>query len=351
MRILVAEDDAITRRLLHAHLTKWGHQVTTCADGSEAWRVLKTDESPRLVILDWMMPGMDGVSICREIRKAETPPYVYIILLTARTSKEDVVTGLEAGADDYIVKPFDSHELRVRVRAGSRIITLQEGLMAALAKSDYQATHDALTDLWNRKAILDRLRGELARARREGGHVAVVLADVDHFKRVNDTYGHMAGDAVLREAVNRLAVSMRPYDLMGRWGGEEFLMVLPDCDYREAADVAERLRRLLNEKPLATTEGTFPVTMSFGVAIGGGGGSLDADTVIKRADDALYMAKNSGRNRVEVWQGPDLHCETDASVCRSEVAAHRNTGGWGISTDRPLTEKGAISLEATDVWS
>lgn len=310
MRILVADDDAITRRLLQAHLTKWGHEVMMCSDGSEAWKALNTEDAPRLVILDWMMPGMDGVGICRQIRKVATQPYVYIILLTARTRKEDVVEGLEAGADDYIIKPFDSHELRVRVRAGSRIISLQEDLMRAVTESHYQATHDALTGIWNRKAILERLAEELARASRENSHVGVVIADLDHFKNINDTHGHLAGDAVLREVVRRLAPSMRPYDVFGRYGGEEFLIVLPDPNVGGAEEVAARLRNLLNEKPLMTPEGEFPVTMSFGVAVVGGGDCLDADTVIKRADDALYQAKKRGRNRVETWKEPHSCHET-----------------------------------------
>ncbi len=305
MRILIAEDDLVTRRLLQAHITKWGHEVVVAKDGAEAWNILNAPDAPPLVILDWMMPGMDGVTICRELRQGEKQPYVYIILLTARTNKADLIEGLEAGADDYIVKPFDAHELQVRVRAGSRIIRLQEDLMAALAASDFQATHDALTGIWNRKAVIDRLKAELARSKREGGSVGVVVADLDHFKQVNDTHGHLAGDAVLREVTSRLAASMRPYDVMGRYGGEEFLMVFPDCDLECSRAAAERLRSLLNEKPLVTYEGVFPLTMSFGVAISHSGNSLDWDSLIKRADGALYRAKNKGRNRVEVWRDED----------------------------------------------
>jgi two-component system, cell cycle response regulator len=302
VRILAAEDDAVTRRLLQAHLTGWGHEVVMCADGAEAWRILKGDDPPPLVILDWMMPEMDGVTVCREIRKAEKQAYVYIILLTAKTRKEDVIEGLEAGADDYIVKPFDIHELRVRVRAGCRIITLQEDLMAVLAKSEFQATHDALTGIWNRKAILDRLETELERCVRERGNLSIAVADLDHFKRVNDTHGHVAGDAVLREVVNRLVSCMRPYDVVGRYGGEEFLVILPGCDSESALGVTERLRHLLTKDPLLTTEGTFPVTMSFGIASVDGKHIIGSDTVIKRADEAMYKAKSNGRNRVEAWR-------------------------------------------------
>jgi len=305
VRILVAEDDAITRRLLQANLGKWGHDVLVCADGTKAWEILNGENPPRIVILDWMMPGMDGVTICREIRKSDHQPYIYIILLTAKTSKEDVVEGLEAGADDYVIKPFDTHELRVRVRAGSRIISLQEDLMSALVASEFQATHDALTGLWNRKAILDILKKELARSQRDGSPIGVIVADLDHFKSVNDTHGHLAGDAVLGEVAEKMTNSMRPYDSLGRYGGEEFMMVVPGCDSNTSREVAERLRSMLSQSPLVTREGTFHVTMSFGVASCHQHREWDESSVIRAADRALYRAKEMGRNRVEEWSEAD----------------------------------------------
>ncbi len=308
MRVLVAEDDPITRKLLQAHLTKWGHEVVACSDGKEAWDVLNRDDSPTLAILDWMMPGMDGVTICREIRTQERQSYIYVILLTAKTKKEDVIEGLEAGADDYIAKPFDAHELKVRVRAGSRIIRLQDDLMSALAASEYQASHDALTGLLNRKAIIELLKKELLRADRQTAPVGVIIADLDHFKRINDSYGHLAGDVVLKEVAALMMKSVRPYDSAGRYGGEEFLIVCPACDAECAHRVAERLRCLLSETPLVTAEGVFNVTMSFGVASVNCEGA-DADSIIRMADHALYEAKELGRNRVQLYRDADIGTE------------------------------------------
>jgi two-component system cell cycle response regulator len=209
MRILIAEDDPVSRRLLEAKLVNWGYEVVVTRDGNEAWQALQADDAPRLAILDWMMPGRDGVAVCREVRKGKGEPYTYLILLTAQAREEDLVTGMEAGADDYIAKPFKSSELKVRLRAGRRIIELQSELIAAREALRAQATHDPLTGLWNHEEILRILGLELVRAKREGRHVGVIMADLDHFKRVNDTYGHMGGDAVLRAAAKTM-LSLQP---------------------------------------------------------------------------------------------------------------------------------------------
>jgi two-component system, cell cycle response regulator len=305
MKVLVAEDDPVNRKLLELHLKKWGYEVVLCSNGTEAWEVLRSGETPPLVILDWMMPGKDGLDLCREIRKIEQRPYVYIILLTARNRVEDVVKGLEAGADDYIIKPFHPHELKVRVRAGSRVVRLQEDLLAALKASEFQASHDALTNLWNRAAVLDVLSREIARSRRAGTPIGVVIADADHFKRINDSYGHVAGDAVLVEIARWMVSSVRPYDSVGRYGGEEFIIILPGATLTESTQMAERLRESLSVQPLRTAEGSFPITMSFGVASFERVHEWDVDSLIRAADAALYRAKNLGRNRVESWnEGP-----------------------------------------------
>jgi two-component system, cell cycle response regulator len=301
MRILVAEDDRVTRRLLESHIRKWGHEAIGCSSGGQAWEILGGEKRPRLAVIDWMMPEMTGVEICRRLRKEGNLPYVYIILLTSKSGKEDIIEGLDAGADDYIVKPFDANELKVRVRAGTRIIRLQEDLQAALDTSEFRASHDLLTGLKNRGAVLEALGAELARSYREENPVRVVIADVDHFKKVNDQYGHLAGDAVLREVANRLKSSLRPYDSVGRYGGEEFLMVLPGCDREMAAQKAERVRSDFHERPLRIAEGDFGITLSFGVSCYSGGSDVDSDRVIREADQALYEAKDRGRNRVETF--------------------------------------------------
>ncbi len=299
MRILVADDDRVTRRILEAHLTKWGHDCVLCSDGASALRMLESDEAPRLAILDRIMPDMDGVEICRRIRRAELKHYIYIILLTSRRGQHDVVEGLDAGADDYIGKPFDPNELRMRVRAGARIIELQERLNFALEEEEFKASHDALTGLLNRGAILETLRKEMARSTRMGNPASIIIADIDHFKKINDQYGHLTGDFVLREAANRLKNEVRIYDSVGRYGGEEFLMVIPGCGLKEASKLAERIRRKFAEALTEVREGAFRLTMSFGVATAYPLWNHSEDDLIRLADEALYRAKEKGRNRVE----------------------------------------------------
>ncbi len=296
MKILVADDDPVTRALVEKHLNNWGHTVVTAEDGEQALEQLMTQDPPKIAILDWMMPQKDGLDICRALRALETDSYTYIIFLTSRSAKEDVVKGLDAGADDYIVKPFDYNELRTRVRAGARIVKLQDELRAALKASEFQASHDSLTGILNRPAILEILIKELARARRNKTPLSVIMADIDHFKQVNDTYGHLAGDRVLREVAQRITSSIRQYDHCGRYGGEEFLLVIPGSERSTAREIAERLRRAVSSEQISINDNTIPVTLSLGIAEYNG--EQDIDLLIKEADSALYRAKEQGRNRV-----------------------------------------------------
>jgi diguanylate cyclase (GGDEF)-like protein len=304
-RVLAAEDNPVFQSMLRSMLNKWGYDPVIARDGAEAWRSLDAEDAPRLAILDWMMPGMDGVEICRRVRAAGREPYIYILLLTARTESQDLVEGMEAGADDYLTKPFVAHELRVRLRAGRRILDLQSELMAAREALRVQATHDNLTGIANRGSILDSLHTELSRGSRERNPIAVLMADVDRFKQVNDTRGHQAGDEVLREVARRMKSEMRNYDAVGRYGGEEFLVVLPGCDGEGAIAQAERIREIIGEEVFRAQGNRFGITCSLGIAWRKLASPEDADTLIREADLALYHAKANGRNRVEAY-APDL---------------------------------------------
>jgi len=295
-KILIAEDDPVSQRMLQSFLTKWGYEIIAVSSGTEALRILEGPDAPPLAVLDWMMPGMEGPEICREIRKDPERPYTYVLLLTARTQKEDLLKGLEAGADDYLTKPFDVQELRARLHVGRRILDLQHHLLAATEELRFRASHDMLTGIPNRGTILEAVNRERARQIRDGGSFGVILADLDHFKAVNDTHGHPAGDIVLKEAACRMRGCVRSYDSVGRYGGEEFLIVVPTGDGNSTAAVAERVREAISEKPVMTESGPISVTASLGIAV-----SIDRDAkeVLRSADEALYCAKARGRNRVE----------------------------------------------------
>ena len=311
MKILVADDSKTMTVLLRATLAKLGHEVWVAADGETAWRLLREPDAPKLAILDWMMPGMSGVEVCRRVRQRTDAPYVYILLLTALDQLDDLVEGIEAGADAYITKPFNLKELQARLRAGQRILDLQSELLAAQAQLEILATHDFLTGLWNRSAVLERLAQELARSQRERNPVGVILTDIDHFKRVNDTYGHARGDQVLQETAKRMTETIRPYDSVGRYGGEEFLIVVADCDIEKTFGLAERIRHAISAAPMAMTGGAIQVTHSFGVSASHPGEAVDLKDLIEAADRALYRAKQNGRNRVE-WCALDEMARTGA---------------------------------------
>jgi two-component system cell cycle response regulator len=298
VKILIADDEDGTRLKLETLLAKLGYDVLVARDGAEAWELLQREDAPSLALLDWLMPGMDGVEVCRRVRQSSKVPYVYIVMLTVKGQKQDLVAGMEAGADDYLSKPFDVDELRVRLSAGERILSLQEDLRL-------QATHDDLTGVLNRGTVLDILHRELALVARKSVPVAIILADLDDFKQVNDKHGHAIGDTVLREAARRLATPMRPYDAIGRYGGEEFLIVLPGCGIESALVVAERIRCSVGKKPITTSAGDVPMTVSLGVAAVESAPPRGADELIQSADDALYRAKRGGRNRVEQSSNPD----------------------------------------------
>ncbi len=295
--VLIADDDPVSRRLLQVSLGNAGYRVVMATDGDQALGILNEQESPRLAVLDWMMPAMDGVEVCRAIRKTAQEPYRYIILLTAKGHQTEIIEGLEAGADDYITKPFDLQELKARLRSGKRILELQEQLVTTREQLRIQATHDSLTGLFNRMAILETLDRELTRSIRENTPLAVIMVDLDHFKGINDTHGHQAGDAVLKETARRMLSSLRAYDSVGRYGGEEFLVVIPGSDMDAAVELAERLRLGVSAQPVSVDGTMISATLSLGLAVSTGE-ITRPEQLLQRADEALYGAKAAGRNRV-----------------------------------------------------
>ena len=297
MRILLVEDSVIDRHQVGGYLTEWGLDYLAVADGLEALRMLESHDPPNMVLLDWLLPGIDGIDICRHIRQRSADgTYIYTVMLTAKNRKQDLVAAMEAGADDYLAKPVDASELRARIMAGKRILELQQHLRFA-------ATHDFLTNLLNRSEIICALEREFSRTQREAKPITVILADIDHFKTVNDTLGHAAGDEVLKEIGRRLRMDLRPYDLVGRYGGEEFLLVLPGCDLETAKRRADRIREAIGSDPIATPYGTASVTISMGVTAASSHTQSTPCEILHQADTSLYSAKKNGRNRVEVFSG------------------------------------------------
>jgi two-component system cell cycle response regulator len=298
VKILVADDDRVSRRLLESTVArlKRGHDIVVAEDGPSALAALLEPDGPRLAILDWMMPGTDGIEVCRQVR-ARAERYVYVILLTARDRREDMVAAFDAEIDDFLTKPLDVVELRARLRSGERVLELQERLLNAQTELRYAATHDRLTGLWNRAMITDHLDLAMERARREHSPVAVAVVDVDRFKNVNDRYGHGVGDGLLRTVASRMQAVLRPYDGIGRYGGEEFLVVLQGASEVETHEIAERLRAAVAAEPVVAGTLRVDVSISAGVAWADVA-PADPHTLVLAADGALYRAKASGRNCV-----------------------------------------------------
>jgi diguanylate cyclase (GGDEF)-like protein len=301
MRILIAEDDPTSRTILEAILIKWGYDPVVTNDGSAAWDVLQKPGAPNLVALDWNMPGMTGLEVCCRVREKGTSNPPYIILLTARGEKADIVEGLEAGANDYVLKPYDGDELRARIRVGQRMVELQTQLNSARDALFHEATHDSLTGVFNRRAIYEALNREFARSKRSEVPFSIGLVDLDHFKRINDTYGHQAGDEVLCAVVKILQSNLREYDCIGRYGGEEFLIVAPGSPGTKAEGLYDRLCDTIASKAVFTNSGAAGISVSIGVA--GGANQKTSDSIILSADSALYRAKGEGRNRVVYSNG------------------------------------------------
>ena len=307
MRILVADDDAVMRALLEHSLREWGYEVVSAVDGDQAWKILKDADSPRMALMDWMMPGITGPEICRRVRRHSWPNYKYIVLVSAREDRSDIICGFESGADDYVTKPIHPDELQARLRVGLRVINLEDNLVAARETLRHKATHDELTSLLNRSAMDDLLRKEMARAKRERASLSILLVDIDHFKSVNDTYGHAVGDTALIELGRRMTATVRGYDAVGRYGGEEFLIVLPGCDSANLRARAEEMLDAVRKAPFRTSAGDLSITVSIGASANTDAPEATLEAFVRNADIALYDAKHAGRNRCIVYGAMEHH--------------------------------------------
>ncbi|MBI3243405.1 MAG: diguanylate cyclase [Chloroflexi bacterium] len=297
MKILIVDDEPWLRWILRTQLARLNHEVIEAEDGQAAWEMWQREAFP-MVITDWMMPNMDGVGLIRRIRAASTPSYTYIVMLTVRTDKSDVVTGLEDGADDYLTKPFDAGELQARVAVGERILGVETRLRESLAEQSELAARDGLTSIYNRRAFDYRLADEIRRARRYNRPLALIMVDIDHFKNYNDRHGHVQGDRVLQELAKVLVNSVRATDFVARYGGEEFAIILPETNKTSSMAAAEKIRTAVaaHPFPLGSSQPNGALTLSLGIA-NYPEDMPDGDVLVERADQALYRAKQTGRNR------------------------------------------------------
>ena len=301
MRILIVDDDESYLQLLRMILERQGHVVYEAADGLQAWDILQVEPVP-LVITDWMLPQLDGVELTQRIREANFPYYTYVILLTAKKTLNDIVDGLESGADDYLTKPFDVSEFRARIGIGERILNLETRLRESLHQLASLASHDSLTGLLNRRALYEIIEKEQACTREAGIPLGVVMIDLDHFKKINDQYGHLVGDEALCHVAKTIMERKRSSDHAGRWGGEEFLLVLPGASVQEAGYVAERMRIAIRSLGIPLNDGrVVSVRASLGAASTAPGEDFSLERLIDGADKALYIAKAAGRDLVKLY--------------------------------------------------
>ena len=308
MKALIVEDDLSTRLVIKKAAENTGYEVLEAENGIDGWKIFQKEKSNiYIAILDWMMPKMDGIELCRRIRKASVTHYVYVLFLTSKRNIQDIVEGLETGGDDYMTKPFAREELISRIMVGRRIINLEHKLNEANKKLYVLAITDPLTRILNRRELFRRLEGEISRASREKKPYSLIMIDIDRFKRVNDTLGHTAGDRVLIEITDRIKAELRPYDILGRYGGEEFFVGAPGTDAKTGKNIAERIRVSISNKPFQIDGNNLDMTISIGItsAIPSGRNKDTArilDAMIEKADSALYRAKETGRNRVVVYE-------------------------------------------------
>jgi diguanylate cyclase (GGDEF)-like protein len=302
MRILIAEDDLTSRAMLGGLLKKWGYEVIAVSNGQQAWDELVKPDAPGIAIIDWEMPELTGIEVIERFRKREASNYAYMILLTARDDKGNIIEGISKGADDYVIKPFDPEELSVRIRAGQRIVDLEAQLLETNRQLEEIARTDPLTGLANRRALIQELQSRFQREMDYSMPTAFIMADIDYFKQINDNYGHDAGDEVLKCVAERLKEAFRFGDIVSRFGGDEFLVILPEANPKLVSTISERARRMIEEKVFEISDGvSLPITCSFGVSFSNLKDKTSVDKYIKQADQALYESKRGGRNKVTIF--------------------------------------------------
>jgi two-component system, cell cycle response regulator len=297
VKVVVADDSRIYRKLVEGALAREEYMVFFAKNGCEAIALVSAHQ-PAVVVTDWEMPDLTGLELCAQIRR-DNPVYTYIILLTSNTEKDQIIQGLDAGADDYLTKPFHSGELLARVAVGRRVAELHRQVQAKNKLLEELALTDALTGLPNRRAVEHWVARELSGAARHGFPLWVVMADLDHFKSVNDSYGHDAGDLVLKQFATTLKANTRTSNICGRIGGEEFVLVLGHSDREGVETAIERVREQLEKQRFEIGTRTLSVTASFGIVGFRGRKAPDFSQLLRDADAALYAAKRAGRNRIE----------------------------------------------------
>ena len=303
MKVLVADDCSTTLEILRVNLSQWGYEPLLVSNGEQALRVLKSPAGPRLALLDWTMPKLEGTSVCRELRsRAESAlNYTYIIVLTAKDGERNLVKALESGADDYLIKPVSTKELQLRVRAGERIIELQDRVVRMNRKLAVITTRDQLTNTLNRNSTMERLTQEVERSARTSRNLSFLTIDIDNFEAINHQYGFAIGDEILRQTAERFKRAIRSYDILGRVGGEEFAIVLPDTDVGLGVGMGERLRCCIQNQPFLIEEQLIPLTITLGVASSSTEG-LDRKRIVNGAERSMRQAKADGGNRVLMWE-------------------------------------------------
>ena len=349
MQILLADDDLVARRMSSGLLKKSGHEVVLAGSGSEALAVLQEGSAPCVAILDWAMLGVNVGEVCKHIRAASERQYVYLVALTSE-KEEDILQAFDAGFDDFVTKPISPAELSGRLLVARRMVELQQQLVLSSETLKVRSSHDVLTGLWNRAAILDLLGSEVNRAQRDNSSLTILMVDVDRFKRINETYGHPVGDRVLKHVAQNLTFSVRAGDWIGRYGGEEFLVIAPGCAPTGSLALAERVRRLVAVRPITIDGLQISITISVGVANSRDHG-LDTLQLLKIADSAVYTAKRKGRNRVEVHE--KLVDASGDSSAEGAAGSANNTNGerrisWAAVQLPPFPPVAAKALQLAD---